>query len=225
MAAGAGCDVEREAARQQVEHLDDRRLRRSRPGAGAMAAFPIAALLRLASICVAHSTRARVSTSIRRAPAARSTRAHSSAVAPVVITSSTSNTRRPATRAGRRTAKASRTLRRALGVVVRGLRRGRAHARERGDVERAIEPPRECGAQQRGLVEAAPSKARAMERHRDDDVVSHRLPTPARRRGTPPARAPATDRGRTCAGAAAPRQRSIRRSPVPSATVVQNGSA
>src|ERR1700691_353479 len=117
MAAGAGREVEREAARQQVEHFNDRRLGCAWRPAGALAALPITALifrarlLQLALILLAHSTRARVSTSIRRAPAARSTRAHSCAVAPVVITSSTSNTRRPATRDGRRTANASRTLR------------------------------------------------------------------------------------------------------------------
>src|SRR6266851_4597779 len=103
VAACAGCDVERESMRHQGQHLEHRWLGVAGNGA-AMALLPHCALRR------AHTTRARVRTSTRRAPAASSVRAHSSTVAPVVITSSISSTRRLATRAGRFTANARRTL-------------------------------------------------------------------------------------------------------------------
>jgi len=62
--------------------------------------FPFGATLEI------HTAPARVRTSTRRAPAAIKVRAHSSAVAPVVITSSINRMRRLATCAGRFTAKA-----------------------------------------------------------------------------------------------------------------------
>src|ERR1700692_1914380 len=79
---------ERIAARYLRKHLDQKWLRR----------------------LVAHSTRASVKTSTLIAPALSSTRAHSSTVAPVVITSSTSSTRRLLIRSGLLTANARRTF-------------------------------------------------------------------------------------------------------------------
>jgi len=56
-----------------------------------------------------YTARASATTRTSRAPATRNTPAHSFSVAPVVNTSSTSNTRRPRTRAGSTTAKAPAT--------------------------------------------------------------------------------------------------------------------
>src|SRR5208282_1877387 len=81
--APASCgDVERDAARQSREHRGQERLGFAGRLA-AMASVPIGASR------FAHSTRASVNTSTQAAPAAINTRAHSSTVAPVVITSST----------------------------------------------------------------------------------------------------------------------------------------
>src|SRR5271156_2716397 len=96
-------DVECDAARHSREHLREKRLGRAR-GLAVMALIPYSALR------FAHRTRASVKTSTHVAPAAFSTRAHSSTVAPVVITSSTISTRRSLIRSGLVTANARRTF-------------------------------------------------------------------------------------------------------------------
>ena len=103
VAPASGRDVERDAARHSREHLCEERLGLA-GGLAAMALIPFCALR------FAHSTRASVKTSTHVAPAAFSTRAHSSTVAPVVITSSTINTRRSLISSGLVTANARRTF-------------------------------------------------------------------------------------------------------------------
>src|SRR5579885_1086449 len=107
MTSGAGDYVQRNPARQQLEHFQHKRLRRANPVLP-MALFPDGPRTS------AHNALAIVITSTAAAPASRSTRAHSLAVAPVVITSSTSSTFRPLIRSGYLTAKALWTLRRRL---------------------------------------------------------------------------------------------------------------
>ena len=96
-------DVEHDAARNSREHREQERL----GFAGRLAAMT---LIPAGVFRFAHSTRASVKTSTDAAPAAISTRAHSSTVAPVVITSSTISTRRLLMRSGYETVNARRTF-------------------------------------------------------------------------------------------------------------------
>ncbi len=88
IAAASSRDIEDQAAaRKQRQHFRHEGLRIAGRRFRAMRGVPLPALLG------GHHTRASVSTSTRAAPAAISTRAHLSTVAPVVMTSSTSGAR------------------------------------------------------------------------------------------------------------------------------------
>src|ERR1700722_8379850 len=94
-------NIEHDAARHSREHLDQERFSFTR-------CLPAMTFIPLGMSRSAHSTRASVKTSTEVAPAASRTRAHSSTVAPVVITSSTISTRRFLMRSGFLTMKARR---------------------------------------------------------------------------------------------------------------------
>jgi len=87
----------------------------------------------------------------QRAPAAIKVRAHSSAVAPVVITSSINRMRRLATCAGRFTAKARLRFFAAFGAILHGLRRRRPNPDQCAQIERTAEPSCDGHREHRGL--------------------------------------------------------------------------
>ena len=188
----------RPPARQQRHHLDDERLRITGGGLPAMISFHLVRSVR------GHSTRASVSTSTRAAPAAISTRAHSSTVAPVVMTSSISSMRRsldarrprrPQRRAGR------------CAVAHRGPGWSAAWSCASGATASTS-----SGFSRRREIVIASSAAwlkprhhsrRAMQRHRNHDIaiggrVREFLAEELRQRLLP-----ATDRGRICAAGSA----------------------
>ena len=116
-------------------------------------------------------------TSTRRAPARRRVLAHSSTVAPVVITSSTSRIARPRTAARSRTANAPAMLRRRSSSprpTCGGVARRRCSA-----IGCSRRPCRAANtrASDSGLIETAPAQALQVERHRDEQIVVDRQRT------------------------------------------------
>ena len=128
-------------------------------------------------------TRAAVSVRTSAAPAATSTRAHASSVAPVVLTSSTSTMRRPEIRARRVDDECVADVAKAGVCGQVGLR-----ARVPAAPQRAAHGHPELAGEVERLIEAPPPAPAPVQRHRHDAVgiCEHRRPTqlhqPAERR-------------------------------------------
>ena len=127
------------------------------------------------------SARAGVATHTRRAPAWRSSRAHSEAVAPVVSTSSTSRISRPFTRSRARNLERSADLLTPLFRIQRYLRFRKAHPQQSSHIQRhppsnRLFDPALCGAcDQFRLVESARAHPQFVHRHRDHQQLrAHR---------------------------------------------------